>query len=37
MFVTGEAGANFTGYKNANRYTLELVGDFIKEVEDPQW
>ena len=37
MFYTGKAGANFTGHENVNRYTLELVGDFMKEVEDPQW
>ena len=36
-FVVGEYGSIFTGYDNVNQMTLELVGDFMKEVEDPQW
>ena len=37
MFLVGQYGSNFTGSDNANQYTLELMGDFMKEVEDPQW
>ncbi len=37
MFYTWKAGANFTGYENVNRYTLELVSGFIKEVKNPKW
>jgi len=37
MFIVGEYGSNFTGSQNANAYILELIGGFIKEVEDPQW
>ena len=36
-FIVGEYGSIFTGYDNVNQMTLELVGDFMKEVEDPQW
>lgn len=37
MFLVGQYGSNFTGSDNANQYTLKLMGDFMKEVEDPQW
>jgi len=33
----GEYGSIFNGYDNVNQFTLELVGGFMKEVEDPQW
>lgn len=36
-FIVGEYGSIFTGYDNVNQYILELVGGFMKEVEDPQW
>ena len=36
-FIVGEYGSIFTGYDNVNQMTLELVGDFMKEVEDPNW
>jgi len=36
-FVVGEYGSIFNGYDNVNQFTLELVGGFMKEVEDPQW
>jgi hypothetical protein len=37
LFYAGKYGANFTGYENVNQYTLELIGVFMKQVEDPQW
>ena len=35
MFLVGFYSNNFTGAENANQYTLKLMGDFMKEVEDP--
>lgn len=37
IFAVGEYGSNFTGSDNTNQNTLRLMGDFMKEVEDPQW
>ena len=37
MYLVGQYSSNFTGAENANKLTLELIGDFMKEVEDPQW
>ena len=37
MFLVGQYGSNFKGGENANQYTLKLTGEFMKEVEAPQW
>jgi hypothetical protein len=37
MNLIGDYGSNFTGAENANQYTLKLIGEFMKQVEDPQW
>ncbi|MDC0095791.1 hypothetical protein OAI58_05855 [Amylibacter sp.] len=37
MNLIGDYGSNFTGAENANQYTLKLMGEFMKQVEDPQW
>lgn len=37
MFLVGFYSQNFTGAENANQASLRLMGNFMKEVEDPQW
>jgi hypothetical protein len=37
MFLVGQYGNNFTGAENANQFSLKTLGNFMKEVEAPQW
>ena len=36
-FVAGEAEGIFSGHKNVNQHALKFVGNFMKEIEDPQF
>ena len=36
-FLAGKFDAVFSSATNANQFTLKALGDFMKEVEDPQW
>ena len=37
IFSVGQKYGTFSGYENVNKYILNKVGKFMKEVEDPQW
>ena len=37
IFSVGQKHGTFSGYENVNKYILNKVGKFMKEVEDPQW
>ena len=37
LFTAGELHMPFVGKQNLNQYVLEKVGDFMEQVEDPQW
>jgi len=37
LFTAGERLLTFVGKQNINQHVLEKVGDFMEQVEDPQW
>ncbi len=37
MFSLGAGSSIFSGMQNVNQGALEIIGNYMKEVEDPQW
>ena len=37
MFILGQGDASFSAHKNANQYVLEIVNEFMEQVENPNF
>ena len=37
LIYVGKHGGTFSGHDNANQLALDYVGEFMKQLEDPQW